>query len=218
MRLASGSSRARVHGEENKSMTRAEILTHIREVKAKAAERKAKRFEKRQALWPGKAPAASKDARGCTRNENLGPSARNRVVGKIGVFPGHSKKHKKSEWKFWRDKCDVLFSLYIRLRDKKNHGVCRICFKRPIECCYHLIPRSRLVTRFDPNNAVGACHGCNFGEQKHRLVYRDKHIKIFGKDFYEALEDKARPLVKFSAHDLQAMATEIKEMTRLLSR
>ena len=121
------------------------------------------------------------------------------------------KRRTKSERKRLVDEADKLFSLYIRLRDKrKNAGRCLICRKNPIEVCYHLIPRGRYITRWDPSAAVGGCPPCNFGEKMNRLLYRQKHIDIFGKDFYEALEEKSRQLAKFSVDDLRNMVAEIR--------
>lgn len=102
-------------------------------------------------------------------------------------------------------KLDGIFSFYIRLREKYRTGWCFVCGKRPIEICYHFIPRGRYATRWLPEAACGGCKPCNCGEQFHRLMYRDKHIALLGREAYEALEAKARELPKFSRADLQEM-------------
>ena len=107
---------------------------------------------------------------------------------------------------------DDLFSFFIRLRDKKYSGnICRICGKRPIEVCYHILPKVSTghVLRWDPDNAVGSCSPCNGAEYWHRLKYADKHIELFGRKFYNALKARARKKVKYSMADLREIKLEI---------
>lgn len=76
-----------------------------------------------------------------------------------------------------RDALDQVFSLFIRLRDKKrNNGLCLVCGKSPIQVCYHIIPRTELGTRWDPENAVGACSGCNYSELMNRRKRADHYL------------------------------------------
>lgn len=100
---------------------------------------------------------------------------------------------------------DDLFSLYIRLRDKKFSGnICRICGWRPIEVCYHIVPKQAgFNIRWDFDDAVGSCESCNDDEYWNRPKYREKHIQIFGREFYEALVAKSRIKVKYSMADLR---------------
>ncbi len=121
---------------------------------------------------------------------------------------------KVSLWKLWRDKCDELWSLVVRRRDQRAFGRCRICKTGPIQVGYHIVPRTRLATRWDLDNGVGACTNCNRGEQMNRLTYQDKHRELFGLA-YEHLLEKSRQKVKFSADDLKALATTLRAQIEL---
>ena len=96
-------------------------------------------------------------------------------------------------------KADQIYSLYIRLRDKKK--MCGICNIRPVQVAYHLIPRNHFIVRWDEENGIGACIGCNYGEKNNRLIYREKHIALFG-DRYNILEEKAKQPARFSRLDI----------------
>lgn len=110
-------------------------------------------------------------------------------------------------------KLDDVFSLFIRARDiRANDGKCRICSVRPIECAYHIVPKMYgKVFRWLEADVVGACHGCNGGERNWRLLYREKHIAIFGQEFYDALWSRRKEAVKYSSADLQAMIKKFQE-------
>ena len=120
------------------------------------------------------------------------------------------KPRRRSEWKHWVGKLDAVFSLFIKLRDKRyGGGLCRICGRAPIQCCYHIMPRQHLATRWVEVGAVGACNGCNASEHFNRLAYRQKHIALFG-DIYDALEKLSRTTVKYSVDDLRDLTENFK--------
>ncbi len=110
-------------------------------------------------------------------------------------------------------KLDAAFSLWIRLRDKRVGGRCRIgkaCkWRGAVEVCYHIIPRGAYSVRWLDANAVGACRACNYGEQFHRLAYREHHIALFGA-VYSELQAMSREHAKFSTADLADMLAEIR--------
>lgn len=164
-------------------------LAEFKRIEALARARKAKRAEKAIELWKPR------------------PGA---VVPINKAF----KKKTASLYKFWLEICIGLVETYAKLRDRRFHGKCRICGERPIECAYHIIPRGKLATAFDVENIVGACNPCNNGERYHRLEYRDKHRKIFGAKFYDALWEKSKQSVKYSVDDLKEVASKIRELIR----
>ena len=128
----------------------------------------------------------------------------------LTLFPFPRKKPKRhSEWRKWRDKCDRLMSMWVRIRDKRISAYCRICGNRLATLAYHLIPRSKYAVRWDERCVVAACLFCNWGERNNRLDYREKHRAIFGADVYDALELESRRLVKYSVADLKAIADGI---------
>jgi len=111
-----------------------------------------------------------------------------------------------------------LVSLYVRLRDKFLYGdKCRIgeaCGGAGrIEVAYHIIPSNDgAAIRYDFDAIVGACSPCNYGEKNHRWKYRRIHIKIFGKEFVEALETKADEVAQYSTADLLEMIAKVKHL------
>jgi hypothetical protein len=98
---------------------------------------------------------------------------------------------------------DREFSLWIRARDRAlKMGMCVICNRRPITDCFHWIPRGHHGVRWDPENAVGACHYCNEREQKKRGLFRHLFIIMYGEEKRLELESRAREHKHFDAAEL----------------
>jgi 5-methylcytosine-specific restriction endonuclease McrA len=132
-----------------------------------------------------------------------------------------ARRIKRSASKILRDRLWEIFSQYIKLRDKLlNNGLCRICGKKPIQCAYHIIPVSHGhdAIRYDPENVVGACNGCNNGERLHRLKYREKHIAIFGAELYEKIQAKARLTIQLREPDFRRLIEEFKSKIETLCK
>jgi hypothetical protein len=93
-----------------------------------------------------------------------------------------------------RDKCDALFSNYIRTRDKWQ---CQYCGKTPNKQglhCSHYYSRARESTRFDPENAVALCFSCHnlIGHSsEYGGVYKEFMIKRLGKKGFDLLTLRA---------------------------
>lgn len=157
-----------------------EEMARIRKL---AAERKAKREEKRKSL-PWGAPKAEQPKEPKPRRPRRKKTDRQRLIGRL----------------------DAVFSLFVRLRAKaRTGGTCEVCRKRPIEHCFHWVGRGDFATRWDPDNAVGSCRGCNLDEHYRKRVYRDRHIERVGLAAREALEAKAREKVFYSESDMVGM-------------
>ena len=74
-------------------------------------------------------------------------------------------KVKKGSRKWWRGKCDTLWSKVIRLRDKR----CLVCGSTENLQAHHLIGRNNYQYRYDLDNGATVClshHGLRFGDQK----------------------------------------------------
>ena len=117
----------------------------------------------------------------------------------------------KSTYKLLRDACDKLFSIYIRLRDKRRFGgMCAICGKRFATQCFHFLSRGNLATRFEPDNAVASCSGCNLLEKNSRgnLAMEERfksiHVSLVGQERRDELERQARTIVKMDMSDKKA--------------
>ena len=95
---------------------------------------------------------------------------------------------------------------------KRNGKVCKIHLNHPGEVAYHLVPQQRGdAARFDPDNVVWACRAANSEEVNNRSLYREKHIRLFGRDRIERLEEIARKTVQFGTQYLLELRDRIKK-------
>lgn len=155
--------------------------------KLAAHTRRLKRAARAAVLWPERARTPPAVARKRTK---VAPSPRKRL----------------------RAKLDALWGLFIKKRDcLRTGGICAICGIKPIDSAYHIQPRGDDSTRWDIENGVGSCHGCNYWEMKNRgRRVRDRHISIFGLEKIERLEAKARILANFELLDLERIYADLK--------
>lgn len=155
-----------------------------------AADRKAKREEKRKSLpWRDDHPAQ----------------------------PGPRRRRKRTPVQIAWDRNDALWSLLVRRRDTAAFGPrCRICGQtaesvRAAMVGYHLVPKKRgCVIRWLPEDGVQGCARCNFGERMNPGKYRDKHIALVGQARMEELEALAKPGTQFRLDDLLAIGAWLK--------
>lgn len=76
----------------------------------------------------------------------------------------------------------------------------------------HLCPQMRGdAARFMPENVVWGCAAANYGEVMNRSLYRDIHIKLFGKDRIEAIEAVARTTRKYTTADLIELRNNLRK-------
>lgn len=150
-----------------------------------AADRKAKREEKRKSLpWRDDHPAQ----------------------------PGPRRRRKKTPIQIAWDRNDALWSLAVRRRDTAAFGPrCRICGQVKPLVGYHLVPKKRSCgIRWLLENGVQGCSPCNFGERMNPGKYRDKHIALVGRERMEKLEALAKPGTQFRLDDLLAIGAWLK--------
>jgi len=111
---------------------------------------------------------------------------------------------------------DKWFSLFIRLRDATDEGLCQ-CFtcgsvkyyNKGMQCG-HFQSRRFLSTRFDEENCQPQCVACNMfrgGEQFKFALWIDAK---YGNGTALELEYKARTIVKFSRIDYEDKITYYK--------
>lgn len=99
------------------------------------------------------------------------------------------RKTNKSDRKYWIDKLDQVFSLYIRMRDSKAYHFQKF---RCISCgdvkdfeqmdCGHFVSRNAMVIRWNTDNCNGECRKCNRLQGDHLLNYRKNLIIKLGQD------------------------------------
>lgn len=103
------------------------------------------------------------------------------------------RKHTPSI-KTLRDKLDMVFSKYIRLRDSRKFGyfqfVCISCGEtKPYSQmdCGHFHSRRNMNTRWDEENCNGQCRHCNRFLNGNLQGYRDNLINKLGYQEYQRL-------------------------------
>lgn len=103
------------------------------------------------------------------------------------------RKHTPSI-KTLRDKLDIVFSKYIRLRDSRKFGyfqfVCISCGEtKPFRLgdAGHFHSRRNMNTRWDEENVHMQCSHCNRFCQGNLLAYRDNLINKLGYQEYQRL-------------------------------
>lgn len=171
-----------------------------------AADRKSKRQAKAGTLWARyakKRPQASIWRKWGGKGAGGGES----TTGGPPRQPIGRKKRILTPRQRIRAQLDALWSLAVRLRDRRAHGpLCRLGCGRIAVLGYHLVPKQRGDSiRWLLENGVAACSNCNGAELLNRSLYREKHVQIFGRDLIERLEEIAREKVQFKMPDLVAL-------------
>jgi len=109
-----------------------------------------------------------------------------------------------------KTKADKLFSEYIRKRDK----VCQKCGREyPYQLhCSHIITRSNLRLRFDPQNAVTLCASCHMWWHANPTESGEWFIKAFPKN-HEYIEKVKNEIEQLRIPDYEIL---IKRLNKLL--
>jgi len=111
------------------------------------------------------------------------------------------KDKKKPSRKNLVKKADTAFASYIRSLSPQ----CTFC-ARPTEHCFHIISRSYYSVRWDEENAVPSCAGCNMEMNYHPHKFIEFLIKQRGPEFYLTLCEKSKKQQKLYADDLIGIA------------
>lgn len=117
---------------------------------------------------------------------------------------------------------DIVFSLYIRLRDAMDGGMTRC-----ISCgrllpfgqiqCGHYFSRSNLSTRWDERNCNAECAHCNCFDDKHLEGYKRNLVIKIGQEQFDALNVMAHGMRKWSGEELKDMIRHYTTEARRLS-
>lgn len=113
-------------------------------------------------------------------------------------------------------KLDMVFSLYIRLRDAMPNGYARCISCGKIKTfgemdCGHFYSRTHMATRFDEDNCHAECKFCNRFSADHLVGYQANLIRKIGINRFERLGVKA----KSTCHWLDS---ELEERIRYYSK
>lgn len=100
----------------------------------------------------------------------------------------------------------------LGLLDRKRNGpMCRFHLDHEGDTSCHIVPQSRGdAARFEPDNVYWGCRAANYGEFRHRSLYRQYHIDLFGKDTVERLEEIAKGFRQYTHKELLCLREEIK--------
>lgn len=122
------------------------------------------------------------------------------------------KRKAKSERIRLRDQLDELFSQLIRIRDKRLRGSCPFCGSM-IQCCFHILTRSKYKTRWLETNAVGACHSCNL-RYEHDTTFIIKvhqwYVCTYGQAQFDDLTKTGHGLANFLVSDFRAIRDDLR--------
>ena len=90
------------------------------------------------------------------------------------------------------DKLDILFSKYIRLRDR----VCQRCGGSTGLGCSHYHGRRKQSVRYDEENCMALCWGCHSYLGANPLEHTEFMIKRLGQEKFDELLHRARQIGK----------------------
>lgn len=115
----------------------------------------------------------------------------------------------------------TIFSLYIRLRDSDENGICKCftCSRRAYfkkMDCGHGIGRQHKATKFDEKNNHAQCKVCNGFEGGKREEYKKEMNERYGPQTWELMEIKARQPFKWSRFEFTELEKDYKKKVALL--
>ena len=118
---------------------------------------------------------------------------------------------------------DIVFSLYIRLRDAMQGGLtrCISCGRAlPFEQmqCGHFFSRANHSTRWDEMNCNSECVRCNRCDDGHLEGYERNPIAKIGQEPFDELCVRARGTRKWSGEELRDMIRHYTSEARRLSK
>jgi len=190
-------------------------------IRARASARKARRIERRVEIDGLKALAASQDCVGGRESSETPPDRQNRLNRKFVRFGGNPQKRQKIHRPIKRGPLKAQIVRLLGLLARKANGpLCALDEECPDAkngahfgtLAYHITPAGRGDSvRLCPDAVVWACRAANYGEFRHRSLYRDKHIKIFGKDRVEMLEALAREVRHYTMAELLEMRDNLRK-------
>lgn len=114
-----------------------------------------------------------------------------------------------------RQRLDLLFSQYIRLKSADARGYCK-CYTcgRPVFWTEiqngHYIPRANTITRWDTTNCHPQCVECNEFRHGNIEEYRKALIREYGTDVVEELERARWRTARISDSEIDVMIEHYK--------
>ena len=133
------------------------------------------------------------------------------------------RKARKSTKSSVETHLDIVFSLYIRLRDAMSGGMtrCISCGRAfPFERvqCGHYFTRHNMSVRWDEENCHAQCVECNCFKSGNIDGYTPALIAKIGQDAYDALCERARKERKWSGDELRRLVRHYTAEVKRLSK
>ena len=121
------------------------------------------------------------------------------------------------------DKADKWFSIYIRLRDSDENGICKCItcntrkFWRQMDCG-HYVKRSHQGARFHEKNCASQCQECNWLKQGNDAVYKEVIIERYGQQTHDLLKFAEHHTTKHSKLEIDLIAKEYQKKAMALAK
>ncbi len=116
---------------------------------------------------------------------------------------------RKPSRKTLKNKCDKLFSQFIRSR-----GKCEWCLKKlpPSKLhAAHIFSRRFLITRWNFNNCLALCPGCHFRGHEEPLEFAEFVKNKLGEEKYHRLRRERHEIKKCNLEDIVKVLKELNE-------
>jgi len=119
-----------------------------------------------------------------------------------------TKKHKNRENKDGKNLAeliklaDLIFSRYIRKRDKGRCITCGVTGDEKIMQNGHFIPRASMAVRYDERNCNTQCKSCNEFGNGELVLYRTALMYKYGEKTVLELESKKDLMKKYTPQEL----------------
>ena len=114
------------------------------------------------------------------------------------------------------------FSIYIRVRDADENGVCKCftCGRLTIwnknTDCGHGIGRQHKATKYNEKNNHAQCKKCNGFEGGMREKYKEEMNKRYGGYTWELMEIAARKSVKLGVNEIDTLTKQYENMANII--
>jgi uncharacterized Rmd1/YagE family protein len=114
------------------------------------------------------------------------------------------------------DKADRWFSIFIRLRDSDENGICRCVTCKTSHYwklldCGHFVKRQHQATRFNEKNCAAQCKKCNGFEQGRDSDFEKFIIDKYGEQTVDLLKSGERQSFKRSKFEKELLAKEYQQ-------
>ena len=117
---------------------------------------------------------------------------------------------KERSYKTAKNELDRVFSIFIRLRDADENGICK-CISCPKLDYWknvdagHFINRKHLSLRWAFRNVHAQCRQCNRFDEGNIIGYTKAMIKRYGIDILDILELQKSQTRKYAIFELETM-------------